>query len=77
MKRKNGRLQSVTMVRKVKLCTRSLYPQYTDKRHMTCQCLVIWGYLKRIIIFYSISIGLVSKETWQSGAKSATLASWW
>ena len=40
-----------------------------------CQCLVIWGYVKPTIEFYNIFwSGL--KRTWQSGAKSATLANW-
>ena len=57
----------------------SVYQQYTDERswnwHMTCQCLVIWGYVKPIIGFYNTFTGLASKETWQSGVKSPTLAS--
>ena len=50
--------------------------QYTDERswnwHMTCQCLVIWGYVKPVIGFNNTFTGLASKETWQSGVKSAT-----
>ena len=34
-----------------------------------------WGYVKPIIGFYNTFTGLASKETWQSGVKSATLAS--
>ena len=36
--------------------------------------LPIWGYVKHIIECYKTFTGLASKETWQSGAKSATLA---
>ena len=38
-------------------------PTVLDERfwnwHMTCQCLVIWGYVKPIIVFYNIFFGLV------------------
>ena len=53
-----------------------VYQQYTDERswnwHMTCQCLA--GHLgvhNRVLQHF---FGLDSKKTWQSGAKSTTLA---